>query len=326
MARIGLVLGAGGVTGGAFHAGVLAALQDGLGWDARTADYLVGTSAGSGTAAILRAGLSPRDLAARAEGQPLSAPGQRLLASAPPPLRRFPLRAEVRRQARRGYRPAAPALLARAALRPWEARVGALAAGLLPAGTVPTGLIADGLAPLFLDGWPRRPLWVCAVVLESGRRVVFGREGAPKADVGDAVAASCAIPGFFAPVEIDGVRYVDGGVHSPTNADLLRGVGLDLVVVSSPMSSAGRRLRASADTPMRQWSRLQLDREAAGLRRSRTAVIAFQPTPDDIAVMGVNAMDPRRRAAVTAQVRRSTLARLQRHDVQERLAPLTRPA
>jgi predicted acylesterase/phospholipase RssA len=45
--RIALVLGAGGVAGGAFHAGALAALHDALGWDARSADLVVGTSAGS---------------------------------------------------------------------------------------------------------------------------------------------------------------------------------------------------------------------------------------------------------------------------------------
>ncbi|MBJ7282394.1 MAG: hypothetical protein JHD40_04705, partial [Acidimicrobiia bacterium] len=45
--RIGLVLGAGGLTGQAFHAGVLAGLADGIGWDARSAELVVGTSAGA---------------------------------------------------------------------------------------------------------------------------------------------------------------------------------------------------------------------------------------------------------------------------------------
>ena len=54
------MLGAGGVTGGAFHAGVLSALAEVVGWDARTADLVVGTSAGSVTAAGLRGGLPPR--------------------------------------------------------------------------------------------------------------------------------------------------------------------------------------------------------------------------------------------------------------------------
>ena len=41
MARIGLVLGAGGVVGHAFHTGVLAALQEETGWDARGAELIV---------------------------------------------------------------------------------------------------------------------------------------------------------------------------------------------------------------------------------------------------------------------------------------------
>src|SRR5205814_9838116 len=62
------------------------------------------------------------------------------------------------------------------------------------------------------------------------------RPGAPPAPVADAVAASCAIPSFFEPVTIGGVAFVDGGAHSPTNADLLADRELDLVVVSSPRS------------------------------------------------------------------------------------------
>ena len=48
MTRVGLVLGAGGATGHAFHAGVLSALAEETGWDPRAADIIVGTSAGSG--------------------------------------------------------------------------------------------------------------------------------------------------------------------------------------------------------------------------------------------------------------------------------------
>nr|MBA2497574.1 patatin [Acidimicrobiia bacterium] len=58
MPSIGLVLGAGGVVGSAWHAGVLAALETATGWDARDAAVVVGTSAGSVVTASLRAGLS----------------------------------------------------------------------------------------------------------------------------------------------------------------------------------------------------------------------------------------------------------------------------
>ena len=113
------------------------------------------------------------------------------------------------------YRPAAPGALLHAVRRPWRVRPGAIAAAVLPAGTVSTEAISGGVGGLFHAGWPSATTWVCAVRLDDGQRVVFGRDGAPPAGVGQAVAASCAIPGWFAPVEIDGVRYVDGGCTPP---------------------------------------------------------------------------------------------------------------
>jgi NTE family protein len=210
----------------------------------------------------------------------------------------------------------------RAALQPWNARAGALAAAALPAGRVPTELVASGLRPLF-NGWPSRPLWIVAVDLERGRRVTFGRDDtAPIADVATAVAASCAIPAFFAPVSIGGTRYVDGGVHSPTNADLLAGQELDLVVISSPMSIARTSPRFAPDQPARRLARLRLVREAARLRRAGIPVLTFQPTDGDLGVMGLNAMDPSRRADVTRRALESTRLRLARPDAAERASIL----
>jgi len=320
--RVGLVLGAGGVTGGAFHAGVLSALADVIGWDARTAEVVVGTSAGSLTGTILRAGLPPTDLAARAEDRPLSAEGRRVLSRvAPPSAASFPLRPSLRD--RRGPA-AAPDALRSMARRPWTVSPGAVIAALLPAGRVSTSMITGGIEPLFGDRWPLDPLWICAVRLSTGRRVVFGRDDGERPPVGQAVAASCAIPTFFEPVVIDGHRHVDGGVHSPTNLDLLGGLGLDLVIVSSPMSLAGRSLRAAADTPMRRACRAFLDREAISVRRRGTPVVAFQPTTEDADVMGVNAMDPGRRGAVARRIRESTARRLETQPaLRHRLTALT---
>jgi NTE family protein len=87
MVSIGLVLGAGGVRGGAFHAGALAALAESTGWDPRTASLIVGTSAGAHTAATLRAGVSAADHLARATDQALSDDGAAIVASAPERLR-----------------------------------------------------------------------------------------------------------------------------------------------------------------------------------------------------------------------------------------------
>jgi NTE family protein len=76
--RVGLVLGAGGTVGQAYHAGVLAALEHDLGWDPRTAEVIVGTSAGAITGALLRLGIPAHDLAAWAVQAPLSVEGTRL--------------------------------------------------------------------------------------------------------------------------------------------------------------------------------------------------------------------------------------------------------
>jgi len=62
--RIGLVLGGGGVVGAAYHAGALTALEYDLGWDPRSADVIVGTSAGSVVGSLLRLGVAASDLAA----------------------------------------------------------------------------------------------------------------------------------------------------------------------------------------------------------------------------------------------------------------------
>src|SRR5450755_1854813 len=311
--RVGLVLGAGGVAGGAFHAGVLAAIAAATGWDPRRATVVVGTSAGSITGASLIAGLSAGDLLARSEDRPMSAAGTRLMAGVGPPRRPPPLRA--------GGRPRRPAdiaaRLARAAARPLEARPLALAAGLLPEGRVGTALISAAIAGLPLHSWPGGRLWVGAVRERDGRLVVFGRDQRPP--IPDAVAASCAIPGFYRPVGIDGELFVDGGAHSPTNADVLAGLGLDLVVVSSPMSVVGPGLRLAFDQPVRRWSRLVLETEARRLRREGTHVIAFQPTAADAAVIGPNPMDPGRRAVVARQARDSTLRRLARADTRASL-------
>jgi NTE family protein len=318
--RIGLVLGAGGAVGHAYHGGVLAALEQATGWDPRDAEVITGTSAGSVVGSLLRAGFAAHDLAARSTGDALSAEGQALVRRAgteggPVSIPSRPLR-------RRGLpRMASPALLARAALRPfWMNRPGVMLAGALPAGGIPTELISTGLRKLFGSDWPARELWLTAVRLSDGRRVVFGRDGAPVAHVADAVAASCAIPGFFEPVTIDGVTYVDGGAHSPTNADLLAGRELDLVIVSSPMSVAGNRLRPTLDLPARRMCRLYLGQEVARIRRRGVPVLAFQPTATDLSAMGLNAMDPQRRAPVTRQAHESALRKLERADVRELLS------
>ena len=315
MARIGLVLGAGGPIGHAYHAGVLAGIEQATGWDPRGAEIIVGTSAGSIVAAMLRAGLTGADLAAASLGRPLSTAGAELLARAGPQAR---LATPGPQHAALGRGPAAAALL----LRPWGVRAGALAAALLPAGTVSTEAVAAGVRGVYGTGWADRPTWICALRLDDGRLVAFGRPGAPAASMAEAVAASCAIPAYFRPVEIGGHRYVDGGAHSVTNADLLRESELDLVIVSCPMGGTRDAFRMGIDLPLRAFVRARLAGEISILRRAGIPVLTLQPNPAVRSAMGGNPMDARRGRAVTTAATTSTRARLDEEDVRERIAAL----
>jgi NTE family protein len=315
---VGLVLGAGGVVGGAYQAGALAALSEASGWDARHADVILGTSAGSITAAALRAGLSPADQFARTTDQALSDEGRRLIGHLPP-IAELPGRPPFPRGL---PMPASPQLAAIALLPPWNARPLAALAGLLPAGSVPTSPIGDRVRALFGTRWPEEPLWICALRLRDGARVVFGRDDVEVPDVGAAVEASSAIPGYMQPVVIGNETYVDGGAHSPSNADVLAGIGLDVVVVVSTMSAPWTALRPSPNIGSRALASWVLDREVRAIRAGGTQVLVLEPTAEDLSVMGSNSMDPDRRARVAEQARSTTIQRLEHPAATELLARL----
>ena len=107
---------------------------------------------------------------------------------------------------------------------------------LLPQGAHGTAAYRSYLGPLLSRMWPAG-LWICATRRDTGQRVVFGAPGSPTVPLAEAVAASSAIPTYFEPVDIDGAEYVDGGLHSSTNADLLAASELDVAVVIAPMST-----------------------------------------------------------------------------------------
>ena len=305
-----LVLGAGGLVGQAFHLGVLSVLHE-AGLDGRDADVLVGTSAGSLVAASLAGGLSAPDLVAELLGHPMSEQGRRTRAAAG---RGGTLHLPPQPPQTAGRGPLAPEALLAAVRHPLRTRPGAVAAALLPAGRQSTEPIARGVRRLHPDGWPLRDLRVCAVRVRDARRVVFGGPGSAggPTDVGSAVAASCAIPAWFSPVSIDGERYVDGGAHSPTNADVVLRDRPRLVVVVSPMSASRVGLRG--DAALRLASTGFLTAEAVRLRRAGSRVVVLQPGPDDLAVTGPNAMrrDRAQLEQVLAQAAASTRERLDR--------------
>lgn len=284
--RRGLALGCGGTLGFAWTAVALQALD----WDVRTADVLLGTSAGAEMAALLGAGHAVDDIVAALDGASDDPVLSWLVRQHPgirPPLPRF------------GW----PATgLAVRALR-GEVDVTAGIAGLLPRGRGDATWLRELGDRLTLT---HPAVWLVAADVATGERVAFGAPGAPGAPLGDAIAASWAIPGWFPPVEVAGRRYLDGGTVSSVSADLLVPLELDEVVVVAPMTSA-------VPAPARGLSRLErllrrrmtrgLDREIARLRAAGTRVVRVEPGPAELAAMGFNFMDVRRRRATLTAAR-----------------------
>ena len=290
--RVGLVLAGGGVAGCGFHAGALAALEAATGWDPRTAELIVGTSSGSIVATILRSGVGAEELRAR------------MMVAGPDSETDDPLRALLGRESFRTPRlwrgPAAPNLLAAELRRGRRLRASNLLVSGLPEGRVTTSPLRDLIDNFHREPWAEDPLWVTATDLRSGRRAVFGRDGTP-VEIGTAVQASCAIPGYFAPVAIEDRHYVDGGMRSPDNADLLLGLGLDVVVISSPLSvDRVRMTRSPAVGVIRAYPRRQLFRNVEALRAEGLDVLVLQPDPTLARKIGINAMRPSRLRPIIA--------------------------
>ena len=85
------------------------------------------------------------------------------------------------------------------------------------------------------------------------------------------------------------MEYFDGGVHSPTNADVLRNADLDVIVVVSPMSAAPGQLRG-ADAMIRWTAQRRLDHEVNRLEASGSRVVRIEPGMTARAAMGLRAM------------------------------------
>jgi len=188
----------------------------------------------------------------------------------------------------------------RALTRPWRFRPLAAAMSLMAPGRHDIVEQLAALRELERPQWPEPALWICAVHRHDGRRVVFGRAGTPPAPIHLAVAASCAVPGYFAPVQIGAHTYVDGGVHSPTNAALLRRCGLDLAVIVAPMSGpAGARLNVYAAS--RRHSARLLRREVRALEAAGVRTAVFTPGPAEQEVMGDDMMSRHRLDEVIQQ-------------------------
>lgn len=312
MKRTGLVLGAGGILGGAWMAGALAALETRLDRPLGELDLVLGTSAGSVFGAALRCGMTVDELLSHQRGAAPAEIAPDLEGMDLPDMR------TIERESGDGLPPlplpwiGSPRLVARAVVHPGTINPVVAASGLLPAGRGRMASLIRMVAALqarlgvTVDGWvPGAPLWVVAVDYDSGKRVVFGRAGGPPSTVGEAVLASCSIPGWFTPQVIDGRRYIDGGVASATSLGLLARPGapqLDEVYVLAPLASYAydrpRDPLSSVERKVRLMLTRWLDAEVKAVRATGTQVTVLTPGPADLFAMGGNLMNPRRRGRV----------------------------
>ncbi len=298
--------------GGAWLTGGVQALAEELGWDPESADCIVGTSAGSMVGALVASGLPPWFMVAHSAGETFEglygADGTEA--------------AVADRSAGAVFRPAGVPIpvpgslrmMLAAAARPTSSHApSAWLAGLIPAGVVSGDPLRDIIRRVAPQGWTGHPdFWAVACDYANGRRVAFGRHDAPEAELADAVAASCAIPGFYEPVRIAGRRYVDGGLWSTSNLDLLCEEELDLVICLNPTSSlhpprAWNPIARVGDV-VRSLSGRRLGSEAKVLRATGTHVVLIQPLREDLDAMGPNLMARRGRNKVI-RVARETVAR-----------------
>jgi NTE family protein len=256
--RRALVLGGGGITGVAWELGMISGLRE-RGVDLTGAELIVGTSAGSVVGAQLATGVDPEE---RYAAQLAPPDGQVAAALGTGAMLRLGLAAVTGSRDPQRVR----------------ARIGRFA---LRTRTVPEAeRIAVIGRRLPVKEWPDRHLRITAVDAHTGEFVVLDRHaGVPLVE---AVAASCAVPGVWPPVNTGGRRLIDGGVRSPANADLA--AGYDRVVVLAPM------VRALG--PM-----LRVRDQVAALRADGAQVVLVSPDAAALAAIGRKVLDPAKRAA-----------------------------
>jgi NTE family protein len=252
-----LVLGGGGLAGIAWTTGLLAGLA-GHGQDLTGADLIVGTSAGAAVAAQVTSGMPLDELFARQAEPARQAPEipaeidfEKFAADFGGAVTGATSPADVRR---------AVGQLALAAETVSEADRRAVIAARLPA-----------------HEWPEQRLVIVAVDAETGEPRRFDR--ASGVSLVDAVAASCAVPGVWPAVTIDGRRYVDGGVRSGENADYA--AGSTRVTVVSPLG-------VESPLPMEK----PLLTVLADLRAAGAEVALVTPDEAAVAAFGQNPLDP----------------------------------
>jgi NTE family protein len=277
MAKRALVLGGGGPVGVAWEFGLIAGLER-EGVRLADADLIIGTSAGSIVGAALAFGRPAEELLA----------AQHAIADSPAPRGAtegaFDL-APLMQQFMKLYTSDAPPQQLRA-------EIGAFALQAKTAMTEDEWLATFAASETFgTDAWPEKPYMCTAVDAETGEFVTWSKDsGVPLLR---AIASSCAVPGIFPPITINGRRYIDGGMKSATNADLA--AGYEKVVIVSVTSGMER---AAAFPALAERAKKRMDEELGAITSAGGAYEMLVPDEASRGVMGMNLMDFKRRGEI----------------------------
>jgi NTE family protein len=269
-----LVLGGGGPVGIAWESGLVAGLAR-AGVDLGQADFTLGTSAGSFVGARLALGAEAKGLAEPILAEAAAAQARRPAAGgggAPPDLTKL---IGLMAEAQGGTRNPAEV---RAEIGTWALSQPTMDEDAFIASFGRT------FAGLPADAWPERGFACTAIDAGSGAFQLWTK--AAGVGVVRAVASSCSVPGVYPPVTLNGRRYIDGGMRSPTNADMAAGHDL-VVVIALRVGGAGG--------PMAERFAAQFDEEIETLKGGGATVAVITPDEASTAAFGPNLMDFRRR-------------------------------
>ena len=274
--NVALVLGGGGAAGNAWEIGVIAGLAEARLDLTEAADLVVGTSAGATAAAQVRSGVPAAELLASVLSPPVRPVGQNR--ERPPSL---PMATVFERMRAIGAAATSAADLQRA-----MGAFGLESDSILEPGAGQRRAMVAARLPR--PEWPDRPMIVVAVNAHTGELAAFDRDSG--ADLVDAVTASTALPGLVPTVSINGVRYIDGGVRSPDNADLASGYAH--VVVLSPLGGRSGTPPEGQFEGLRRLPGTDLASQVEALRKQGSHVEVITPDADSRAAMGTNLTDP----------------------------------
>jgi NTE family protein len=282
--NVALVLGGGGAAGNAWEIGIIAGLAEADLDMTEAADLVVGTSSGATAAAQVRSGIPAAELLASVLSPPVQPVGQN---------RERPVSLPMATVFER-MRAIGAAATSAADLRRAMGAFGLESDSTLgPAAGQRRAMVA---ARLPRPEWPDRPMIVVAVDAHTGELAAFDRDSG--VDLADAVTASTALPGMAPTHNINGTRYINGGVRSSDNADLASGYAN--VVVLSPFGGRSQKPPERGTDPAGQFEGLRrppewgtdLASQVEALRKQGSHVEVITPDADSRAAMGTNQMDP----------------------------------